>query len=157
MSDGRTSPKPRVSRAFIADTTALMLFFTMTGVINERYLAGMDWRQVLHARLLGAALMIPVGRPYGLWRDWVVRHARPSRLSQLFWDSVALVTFQVPIYVAIIALSGASGRGLLFGILGATVLMLVLGRPYGAFLNAVRALFGVPRGGLKPMSLNTPS
>ncbi len=99
--------------------------------------------------------MIPVGRPYGIWRDWVMQRARPNRLSQLLWDSLALVSFQVPIYAAIIAVSGASGRGLLFGTLGATAIMLVCGRPYGAFLNWVRSLFDVSSGGLMPMSLKS--
>lgn len=141
-------------RAFIADTTALLLFFTTTGVINERFIAGMTWEQVFHARLLGAVLMVPVGRPYGVWRDLLMRRARPSRLSRLFWDSLALVSFQVPIYAAIIAISGASGWGLVHGIGGATIIMLVLGRPYGAFLNWVRSLFGLGPGGDRPMSLN---
>ena len=140
-------------RVFIADTTALILFFTTTGLLNERFIAGMAWDQVFHARLLGAALMVPVGRPYGIWRDRLVRHARPDRLSLLLWDSLALVSFQVPIYAAIIAISGATGYGLVFGILGATLLMLVLGRPYGAFLGWIRALFGVSPGGQQPMSL----
>ena len=144
-------------RAFIADTVALILFFTTTGIVNERFVAGMAWEQVLHARLLGAVLMVPTGRPYGIWRDWIMQHARPSRASQLLWDSLALVSFQVPIYAAIIAVSGASGRGLLLGVLGATVMMLALGRPYGAFLNWVRALFGIPPGGMRPMSLNSSS
>ena len=72
-----------MKRVFLADTAALILFFTTTGIINERFLAGMTWDQVLHARLLGAALMIPVGRPYGIWRDWVMRHARTGRASRL--------------------------------------------------------------------------
>ena len=149
------SEKSRRRRAFLADTTALILFFTATGVINERFIAGMSWDQVLHARMLGAALMVPVGRPYGIWRDYVMGHAQPTnRLSQLLWDSVALVSFQVPIYAAIIAISGASGRGLWLGVLGATVMMLILGRPYGAFLNGVRRLFNLPPGGTRPMSLN---
>ena len=141
-------------RAFIADTTALILFFTTTGIINERFVAGMAWEQVFHARLLGAVLMVPVGRPYGVWRDWIMQYARPGRLSQLLWDSLALVSFQVPIYAGIIAVSGASGRGLLLGVVGATVMMLALGRPYGAFLNWVRGLFGLPPGGMRPMSLD---
>ena len=80
--------------------------------------------------------------------------ARPGRASQLLWDSVALVSFQVPIYAAIIAASGASGRGLLFGVLGATLIMLALGRPYGAFLTRVRRLFGLPAGGAPPTGPN---
>ncbi|WP_416408375.1 L-alanine exporter AlaE [Agrobacterium rosae] len=142
-------------RAFLADTTALIVFFTITGILNERFIAGMTWEQVLHARLLGAALMVPVGRPYGLWRDWLMRFAKPGRVSQILWDSLALVSFQVPIYAAIIAVTGASGQGLLFGILGAAVMMLTLGRPYGAFLNWVRSLFSLPPGGDKPMSLKS--
>jgi hypothetical protein len=150
-----SNPSNQSRRAFIVDTSALIVFFTTTGIINERFIVGMTWEQVLHARLLGAALMIPVGRPYGVWRDFLMRRAKPNRVSQLLYDSLALVSFQVPIYAAIIAISGASGRGLLLGVLSAAVMMLVLGRPYGAFLNAVRRLFGLPPGGSKPMSLNT--
>ncbi|MCD9124249.1 L-alanine exporter AlaE [Luteimonas fraxinea] len=150
---GPPPAQPSRTRAFVADTTALVLFFTVTGALNERFVSGMSWDEVLHARLLGAALMIPVARPYGLWRDWLMQRAGPSNLSRITWDSLALVSFQVPIYAAIIAISGASGRGLLLGVLGATAIMLVSGRPYGAFLNWIRRLFGLPPGGEKPMSL----
>ena len=149
------SPQTYARRAFIADTTALILFFTTAGIINERFVLGMTWEQLFHARLLGAVLMVLVGRPYGLWRDWLMKRARPNRLSQLLWDSLSLVSFQVPIYAAIIAVSGARGRGLGLGVIGATVMMFALGRPYGAFLNWVRGLFALPPGGMQPMSLNT--
>lgn len=142
------------ARSYAADTLALILFFTTTGIVNERFIAGMTWDQVFHARLIGAVLMVPVGRPYGMWRDWMLSHAGASRVSRVLWDSLALMSFQVPIYAAIIAFSGASGAGLLRGVLGAAVMMIVLGRPYGAFLNWVRGLFGLPPGGDKPMSLN---
>ena len=153
-SDMPVSSQTYPRRAFIADTTSLIMFFTTTGIINERFVADMSWEQVFHARLLGAVLMVPVGRPYGIWRDWLLKHARPARLSQLLWDSLALVSFQVPIYAAIIAISGASGRGLVLGVIGAIVMMFALGRPYGAFLNCVRALFALPPGGTQPMSLD---
>ena len=146
---------PTRRRAYIADTIALIVFFTTTGVINERFVAGMTWEQVLHARVVGAFLMVPVGRPYGLWRDWVMSHATENGVSRLIWDSLALLSFQVPIYAAIIAFSGATGDGLFRGVIGAAVMMLLLGRPYGAFLHLVRRLFGLPPGGLKPMSLST--
>ena len=150
-----SSQTPSRRRAFIADTVALILFFTTTGILNERFIARMAWDQVFHARMLGGVLMIPVGRPYGIWRDWLMRCARPDRLSQVLWDGLALVSFQVPIYAAIIAISGASGRGLWLGVLGATVIMPALGRPYGAFLNWVGTLFGLPPGGMRPMSLES--
>lgn len=149
-----TSGEPLRRRAFIADTLALVLFFTATGIINERFIAGMAWKEIFNARLLGAALMVPVARPYGIWRDRLMQRASAARLSRLFWDSAALMTFQVPIYAAIIAISGAKGGGLLSGILGAAIMMLVLGSPYGMFLNWIRGLFGLPKGGQKPMSLD---
>lgn len=148
-----TCAKPSASRQFAADTLALILFFTATGVLNERFISGMSWDEVLHARILGAALMVPVARPYGIWRDRLMQNASQRKASRMFWDSLALVTFQVPIYAGIIAVSGASGRGLALGVLGATALMLASGRPYGAFLNWVRHRFGLPPGGDKPMSL----
>ena len=77
-------------------------------------------------------------------------HAGPGRLSTLLWDCLALVSFQVPIYVAIIAVSGATGRSLLLGTLGATAIMLACGRPYGLFLTWIRTLFGL---GSDPFSI----
>jgi len=142
-------------RSFAADTIALILFFTVTGIINERFVAGMNWQQVFHARLLGAALMIVSGRPYGIWRDWLMRFSGKTKISQLMWDALALVTFQVPIYALILAISGAQGAALIRGSLGVIAIMLVLGRPYGAFLNFVRARFNLPMGGEKPMSLQS--
>jgi hypothetical protein len=150
-----TTTQSRSARAYVADTLALIMFFTTTGIINERFNAGMSWEQVLHARLIGGVLMVPVGRPYGMWRDWMMSHANDRRYSRLLWDSLALMSFQVPIYAAIIAFSGATGEGLIRGVLGAAVMMIVLGRPYGSFLNWIRQLFGLPPGGEKPMSLDT--
>ena len=45
-------------RGFFADTLALVTFFTCTGILNERFIAGMDWPQVIDARLIGAPLMV---------------------------------------------------------------------------------------------------
>lgn len=139
-------------RTFAADSLALLVFFTTTGIINERFIAGMAWDQVLDARLMGGLLMVPVGRPYGIWRDWMMRHAHHGRASQFLWDCLALVSFQVPIYAAVIAYSGATGAGLLRGVLGAAAMMIALGRPYGAFLGWVRLRFGLPAGGHKSIA-----
>ncbi|MBR9764517.1 MAG: L-alanine exporter AlaE [Rhodobacteraceae bacterium] len=149
MSTRDTSP----ARDFIADTLALVLFFTLAGALNERFIVGMSWDEVLRARLIGAPLMVLTARPYGLWRGWLMaRCAGTGRVSQILWDSLALLLFQVPIYVAIIWAGGARGGELLLGALGAVAYMFLLGRPYGIFLDAVRALFSLPPGGQKPMS-----
>jgi hypothetical protein len=59
----------------------------------------------------------------------------------------------VPIYAAIILVGGADGAGVVRGALGFAALMLVLGRPYGLFLDFIRGLFRLKGPGQKPMSL----
>lgn len=150
-----TNASPKSSwRGFIADTTALVIFFTITGVLNERFIVGMAWSEVALSRAIGAPLMVLTARPYGIWRDLVFARTRPATaISRGIWDTFSLLSFQVPIYVAIIWLGGASGMALLYGALGASFIMLLLGRPYGLWLDWVRAQFGLPTGGMTPMSL----
>ena len=140
--------------SFLADTLALVSFFTLTGIINERFIAGMDWGEVLASRLIGAPLMVLTARPYGMWRDWLLEQRnQPTGLVLLFWDTVALLSFQVPIYVVIIVVGGAEGAEIWRGALGAAAIMLLLGRPYGIWLDFVRRSLGVPGRGQAPMSL----
>lgn len=142
------------AKAFAADTVALVTFFTLTGILNERFVAGMAWPQVLSARLIGAFLMVLTARPYGLYRDFVMTHVRLRATSPFTRDIVALATFQVPIYAAILFVSGADTTSVLAGCLGFTALMIVIGRPYGLYLDFVRRLFGVPpAGGAAPMTI----
>lgn len=141
-------------RSFLADTLALVIFFTVAGALNERYIAGMDWSEVAVARSIGALLMVVTARPYGIWRDWVFDKLAPRSGRGVFLtDCLSLLTFQVPIYLAIILAGGAEGYGILKGTLAFAVMMLVLGRPYGLFLEFVRRLFGLAGPGQKPMSL----
>lgn len=141
-------------RGFLADTLALILFFTLTSGLNERFVAGMSWDEVFTARMIGAPLMVLTARPYGVWRNWILAKADPSsRWGSVLADSFALLAFQVPIYVAIIVAGGARGVSIVLGTLGFAGLMLVLGRPYGLWLDLVRRLFGLEGQGQKPMSL----
>ncbi len=141
-------------RSFVADTLALVIFFTIVSGLNEYFVAGMSWDQVMTSRGIGAPLMVLTARPYGLWRGWLFAVLRPgTRLRTLVLDSFALLAFQVPIYVAIIVVSGAEGAGILWGTLGFAALMFLLGRPYGLWLEFVRRLFGLTTPGQKPMSL----
>jgi len=139
---------------FIADTLALVIFFTIASGLNELLVVGMEWHEILVSRGIGAVLMVATARPYGIWRDWFFSKVSPStRLAGFATDCVALLSFQVPIYAAIILVGGADGAGVLRGALSFAALMLVLGRPYGLFLDFIRGLFGLTGPGQKPMSL----
>lgn len=139
-------------RGFVADTFALVLFFTVLGALNERYVAGLAWEEVGRSRAIGAPLMVLTARPYGLWRDWLLARLAPL-LPRLAADVLALLAFQVPIYAAILWFGGGSGLAILKGAAGFSVLMMVVGRPYGVWLDFVRACFGLGPGGMKPMTL----
>ena len=110
----------------------------------------MSWSEVAAARGIGAPLVVLTVRPYGLWRDWVMGWEKPS--SPFLRDTFALLAFQLPIYAAIIFAGGARGPEVAQGVGGAAVIMLIAGRPYGLWLDLVRRWFGLPPGGMKPMS-----
>ncbi|MEM7488177.1 MAG: L-alanine exporter AlaE [Pseudomonadota bacterium] len=140
-------------RPFLADTIALLTFFTLAGTLNERYVAGLAWSEVLTSRLIGLPLMVLTARPYGLWRDWVLARLPGPRLLR---DTAALLAFQLPIYAGIVLAAGADLAELLRGLTGFTLLLLASGRPYGLWLGWVRRRFGLPPDGPRPMSLGGP-
>ena len=141
-------------RSFLADTLALIAFFTVTSGLNERLIAGMAWNEVLVSRSIGAVLMVLTARPYGLWRSWFLGRVWAStRWVSLLADGLALLLFQVPIYFAILLAGGADLPSALRGSASFAALMIVLGRPYGLWLEFVRARFGLRGPGQKPMSL----
>lgn len=142
------------ARSFLADTVALILFFTVTSGLNERFVAGMEWSEVAVSRSLGAVLMVLTARPYGVWRNWIMRRLDPrTRVGTPLADGAALLLFQVPIYVVILFAGGADLPAVVRGAAGFAILMLLLGRPYGLWLEWVRARCGLAGPGQKPMSL----
>jgi len=56
---------------------------------------------------------------------------------------IAFVTFQVPIYFAILALAGATIMQIVTAVASAIIVLTVSGRPYGLFLEWCRKLFRV--------------
>ncbi len=50
-------------RSFVADTLALVVFFTIVSGLNERFIAGMSWSEVALSRSIGAPLMVLTARP----------------------------------------------------------------------------------------------
>lgn len=134
---------------FVADSIAMTIFFTIIGILNERFIAGMGWPEVLAARSIGAPLMILTARGYGIWRDAIMKMSgailRGGYYAALF-DTLALLSFNIPIYAAILHMGGASLDEVLNGSMGTVVILLVAGRPYGLWLDFVRQKFGVPAG-----------
>jgi L-alanine exporter len=131
-------------RRYAVDTFALLLFSTLAGAFTELVIAGLTWEQTLRARLTALPVVIITARPYGVYRDWLRnRCSRGGRVADSAVDTAAFVSFQLPIYWAILALSGASANQIARASATAIVVLLVSGRPYGFLLDRVRALFGI--------------
>ena len=131
-------------RTAIVDTLASIVFFTTVAALTELYVAGMAPREVLVTRLIMVPLMIVTGRPYGLYRDWVFARSKATvGWSRTLMDVVAFLTFQLPVYAITLFVAGAS-LGQIMTLLPATaVLMILLSRPFGLYLEMVRGWLGV--------------
>ncbi|MEL7216127.1 MAG: L-alanine exporter AlaE [Pseudomonadota bacterium] len=126
-------------RRFTADTLALLIFSTLGAGFTELVLAGMAWDEVLVARLVAVPVIVITARPYGLYRDWVFGlWTGAGRFGRLLLDTVAFLTFQMPVYATILALAGADLGQIIIAVSGAIVVISVSGRPYGVLLEAVR-------------------
>jgi hypothetical protein len=131
-------------RLTLVDTLSTILFFTILAALTELYVAGMEPTDVLKTRLIMVPLMILTGRPYGVWRDWFFAGTKPTvSWSKSLIDGLAFLTFQLPIYGLTLWIAGADFDEV-STLLGSTaVLMLIVSRPFGLFLQAMRKLAAI--------------
>ena len=131
-------------RCFIIDTVATVVFFTIIAASTELFIAGMELREVLITRLIMVPMMVLTGRPYGMWRDWFFKVINPTTpWSRAIVDSLAFMIFQLPIYVLTLAIAGADVKEIISLIVSTSALMLIVSRPFGIYLERVRAWAGV--------------
>ena len=133
-------------KRFLVDTSAMVIFSTLLGAFVEMVVAGLEPTQSISIRLAAIPVMLVAGRPYGLYRDKLFewfggKHATQVRLVLI--DTVANMTFQLPLYLGLLAWGGASPRQMLVAASSILVLAGISGRPYGVFLNYWRRLFGL--------------
>lgn len=147
MGHGEPRGTGRIMKRLVADTLAMVTFSTILGAFVEVVVAGLEPAQSLGIRLAAIPVTLITGRPYGLYRDWLFERfggQRPARLRSLSLDTLANVTFQVPLYIGLLAWGGASAQQVLVAATTIGILASVSGRPYGVFLNYCRRLFGLP-------------
>ena len=133
-------------RLIFIDTLSTILFFTILATLTELYVAEMEPPDVLKTRLIMVPMMILTGRPYGIWRDWFFAGTKPTVLwSKSLIDGLAFVTFQLPIYGLTLWIVGANFDQIGTALGSAVVLMLIVSRPFGMFLQAMRKLADVGR------------
>lgn len=135
-------------RKFLADITASIIFFTIAAALSELLIVRLTVEQVIDARLAALPLMVLAARPYGWYRDRIFETfevMRRGRIAQAAIDTLTFISFQLPVYAAILWWVGATVPQILIACASTIVLMAISARPFGLFLDLVRRLFGVPR------------
>lgn len=143
------SPQSRLRHA-VADTFAMVVYCSVVNMLIEIFLSGMTFEQSLSSRLVAIPVNIIIAWPYGLYRDAVMRFAR--RISPAGWmknlaDVLAYVTFQSPVYVAILLTVDADWHQIAAAVSSNIVVSMLMGAVYGYFLDYCRRLFKVSQYG----------
>jgi hypothetical protein len=131
-------------KLYLVDTFAMVVFSTLVGAFVEIVLAGLQPIQSFSIRLAAVPLILIIGRPYGLYRDklFALFGDKPAtQLRSLMIDSLANVTFQVPVYLALLSWGGASLQQMAIAATSIVIIAATSGRPYGVFLGLCRKLF----------------
>lgn len=133
-------------RHAVADTFAMVVYCTVVNMMIEIFLSGMTFQQSLSSRLVAIPVNIIIAVPYGFYRDFAMRRARrisPSGWMKNIADVVAYVTFQSPVYVAILLVVGADWHQIAAAVSSNIVVSMMMGAAYGYFLDYCRRLFRV--------------
>lgn len=141
-------------RRFLADIVASIIFFTVAAALSELLIVRLSPSQVLDARLAALPFMVLAARPYGWYRDRIFEKfdaLNKSSSAQMAIDTLTFISFQLPVYAAILWYVDATWTQILVACGSTVVLMAISARPFGLFLDFVRKLFGV-----KAAATNTP-
>lgn len=131
-------------RCFMVDTLATIIFFTVIAACTELFIAGMDPSEVFITRLIMIPMIVLTARPYAIWRDCCFKWAQPNtRLYKTVIDALAFMSFQLPIYIITLAIAGADVNEIISLVISSSLLMLMVSRPFGIYLEYIRRYFKV--------------
>jgi hypothetical protein len=136
-------------RRYLADTFAMIMFSTFVGAFVELVVVGLTLEQSAGIRLAAFPVMLLSGRPYGIYRDWLFKllgNPDIGLFKAAAIDTLANITFQVPVYSCLLVLNGATINQVFSAVSSIILIIILSGRPYGLFLIWCRRLFRVPAG-----------
>ncbi|SLM64619.1 MULTISPECIES: L-alanine exporter AlaE [Dickeya] len=138
---------PSKMRGIIADTFAMVVYCFLTGMAIEILLSGMTFEQSLSSRLLSIPVNIVIAWPYGVYRDRIVaitlRFKMHGQRGKNMADLFAYVSFQSPVYAAILLIIGAEPAQIIKAVASNALISMFMGVAYGYFLEYCRRLFRV--------------
>lgn len=133
-------------RKICADTFSMITFSFI--VESPRELAiGMTLEQTIYTRGLGIPIDLVIGRPYGIYLDWIrkkfgaekVRGVfNKGRLKRTFADTLAFSTAMAPVYAGALYVAGVDFKTGIAAIASGTLYSTIQGAPYGVYNDFVR-------------------
>jgi len=140
---------------FAVDAVAMNVF-SLSYAINEKLIVGMDWTEVGKTRIAAAIGNTIIGRPYGIYRDYMMKKfnvTEESHWSKKYVSDVFIfVTGQTPIYLMYLAVAGANPEEMVKGATFLTLVAPLTGRPQGITYDYCRKQFGIEE---NPSHLNS--
>jgi hypothetical protein len=136
-------------RKIFANIFALLTVNTLGAMVVEIFVAGMTFNQSLHARLIAVPVIIVAAWPYGQLREWLFKVMKADEKGMVYKglaDILAFIGVQVPQYLFVLKLSGATLQQMITACGMVTALSAFAGRPTGLFLDFSRWLFRVKKG-----------
>lgn len=131
---------------FCVDAVAMNVF-SLSYALNEKFMAGMDWEEVGKTRLAAAIGNTLTGRPYGIFRDWMMKKFNVKEeshwLKKYGVDVLTFATGQTPLYMLFLAASGAELKEIETAATFLTFIAPLVGRPQGVTYDFTRKQFGL--------------
>ena len=104
----------------------------------------MTMTQSLISRIVAIPVNLITARPYGFYRDFLFKKIRSkNRIQKGGIDILIFTSFQIPVYIFVLLFAGANAEQIIKACSSVVVFFLILGRPYGLFLDFCRTIFKV--------------
>jgi len=130
-----------------ASDIAAINLFSLSFALNEAFIAGMDWTEVGKTRLAALVGNTVVGRPYGIYRDWVMKKIHVTEEShwvkKYIVDVGTFATGQTPFYLGFLTIAGADATEMVKAASFLTLAAPLVGRPQGWVYDKMREQFGL--------------
>lgn len=135
----------RIKR-FLVDVLSLNLFIIFTAFFVEVVASGIPWSIFWKGRLIMIIPNIITVEPYSRTRVWIgnkLGQWKSQRLHQIVRDTLVFVLYRVPLVFIVLWLLDAPIEKIISACVVSTLISGFTGRPYGIFLDWMRARFGV--------------
>ena len=132
-----------------ADTFS-MISFSFIVEFPRELAVGMTLEQTLYLRLLGIPIDLVIGRPYGIYLDWMRKKLDSENVSGIFnkqrlkrtlVDTFAFSTAMAPVYAGVLYLVGVDLKTGVAAVASGALYSTVQGAPYGIYSDFIRKRF----------------